>query len=153
MNCVSVELGAVMQRRGWRQFDSSLAWTSLALLLIYAPLETYVSWPEVSSPGYLCDVIAFALLGFGGWYSLSKQPLSGLGPLCADWGFCACLGWRSYFNRVISRERGASFYVGEPEYVQSIVGAATIVAFVMLAACLFTAIKRDHSRDKLHPRP
>lgn len=126
-----------------RRIESGLAYFSLGSLLLYIPLETYVSWPSLHNPGYLVDVIGFVLLAFGGLHSLRARPHQGIAPLCAAWGYCACNGWRAYFGRVDSRVRGLSLYTGlnkEP-IVENAVGVATVIAFVVLILCLCVAYR------------
>ncbi len=130
-----------------RRIETALAWFSLGALVVYVPLETWVSWPHLDSPGYVVDVIAFALLLYGGAHSLSVRPRSGIAPLCAAWGFCACLGWRSYFMRVVARQKSLAIYEGEPPIVGQVVGVATIIAFAALVLCLWIAHRRSGRRE------
>ncbi len=111
---------------------------SLGALILYIPAETLVSWPELLSPGYLVDVLAFGLLLFGGWHSLRARPAPAAGPLCAAWGFCACLAWRSYFLRVYSRQRGLGLY-HEPGYIEPVLAVVLVIALAALAVMLWIA--------------
>lgn len=126
-----------------RKIETALARFTLAALLVYIPGETIFSWPELLHPGYLVDVIAFALLFFGGFHSLRNRPRRAAGPLCAAWGYCACLGWRCYFMRVYSRERGLGVYGAEPSAVEPILAVVTVIAFIALGLSLYLASAGD----------
>ena len=67
-----------------RRRESALAWFSLATLVVYVPCETWFSRAHLTSPGYLVDAIAFALLLYGGVHSLRARPYLAAGPLCGD---------------------------------------------------------------------
>ena len=46
-----------------RSVETTIARFTLGLLLVYVPVETWVSWPSgLTDPFYLVDVVAFALL-------------------------------------------------------------------------------------------
>lgn len=132
------------------RLETGLAWFSLGVLIVYIPAETFVSWPDLGSPGYIVDVMAFGLLAYGGAHSLRARPLPGAGPLCGAWGFSACLGWRSYFMRVLSRQHGLGVYADEPACVEPAVGAAMVLAFVAFGLCLYVARVRPLSADVEH---
>ena len=79
-----------------RRAETALARFSLALLLVYFPLETWVSLPYgLWHPLYLVDFIAMGLLLWGGSYSLRARPEPAPGPLCAAWAWAAANGWRA----------------------------------------------------------
>lgn len=45
-----------------RGVETCIARFTLALLLAYVPLETWASWPALTNPFYLVDVVGLALL-------------------------------------------------------------------------------------------
>jgi len=78
-----------------RNVETGLARFSLGVLVLYFPLETWVSLPYgLWHPMYLVDFIAMCLLAFGGLHSLRARPATAPGPLCAAWGWAAANGWR-----------------------------------------------------------
>ncbi len=130
--------------RNPRSLETGLAWFTLLALAVYAPLETWFSRGDLSSPGYIVDAIAMVLLLTGALHSLRMRPHTGIAPLAAAWGWTACLGWRSYFTRRISRERGLGIYEGQ-EWVEMIVGYAMIIGLVAFATSLYLAFRRRES--------
>lgn len=124
-----------------RRCETRLAYATLTALLLYLPAETIYSWPDLFQPGYIVDFLAFVLLGFGGWFSLSARPQCGVAPLCAAWGYCAALGWRSYFERWYGRKMELPIYVNEPGWVSDAIGVATILAFLALGYSLWLAVR------------
>ena len=116
-----------------RRLETGLAWFSLAALLVYAPVETYFAWGDLTSPGYIVDLIAMALLLVSGVHSLRSCPRIAVAPLCGTWGWCACLAWRSYFTRVISRERGLGIYPPETEWAEQVLVWVLVIALVAFA--------------------
>lgn len=130
-----------MQRAdpGRHRSETALALVSLAVLVPYVPGETWLAWGDLTSPGYLVDVLAWLLLGYGAVHSLRRRPRPAAGPLCGAWGFVACLGWRTYFARVISKERGLPVYEGEPAFVQPLLGWCLPASLAVFAWCLWLA--------------
>lgn len=92
----------------------------------------------LTSPGYIVDVIAFVLLGFGGVWLLRHSHSTG--PISAAWGYCAALGWRSYFLRVHARVNDLPIYDNENMQIERLVGLAMVVAFVMLGWCMVISV-------------
>ena len=132
-----------------RKHESGLAWFSLAALLVYVPSETWASWGDLTSPGYLVDAIAFALLFYGAIHSLRARPHLASGPLCGAWGFCACLAWRSYFTRVISRRRGLGIYEENATH-EAVLCAVLVVALLAFTFSLYLA-RRHYPLNQKSP--
>lgn len=105
--------------------------------MLYAPIETWISRNDLTSPGYICDLIAFLLLAYGCYEAIRRQPEICVAPLCAAWGYCAALFWRCYFLRVFSRQRNLDIYVGEPSWVEHILILMLVIAFLGLGVCLY----------------
>ena len=122
-----------------RQLETGLAWFSLAALLGYAPVETYFAWDDLTSPGYIVDAIAMALLLASGVHSLRSRPGIAVALLCGAWGWCACLAWRSYFTRVISRSRGLGIYPAETEWAEQVLVWVLVIALIAFAFSLVLA--------------
>lgn len=109
-----------------------LVWATWACLGVYAPAETFYSYPHLASPGYLVDLVAMVLLATG---ALHLQQRGRLGPLLGGWAWSACLAWRSYFARRYSRQGDLGVYE-EPDWVEPLVGVALVVALLMFGAAL-----------------
>jgi hypothetical protein len=122
-----------------RRLETGLAWFSLAVLLPYFPVETWLSRGDLTSPGYLVDVLAMLLLLTGGVHSLRARPRLAVAPLCGAWGWCACLAWRTYFMRVISRQRGLDVYPPETEWQDRPLAAVLVLALLAFAFSLVLA--------------
>ena len=131
-----------------RQQETWLAWFSLAGLLVYVPGETYLSRSDLTSPGFIVDVIAMALLLASGVHSLRSRPRIAVAPLCGAWGWCACLAWRSYFMRVISRRRGLGIYPTEARWQEQVLVWVLIVALVAFAFSLVMAWRSSRLADE-----
>lgn len=144
----SVASNAIGQRTR-RRTERPLAWTTIACLCVYAPAETWVSRGSLSSPRYIVDVIAFALLAFGGVWLL-RHP-HGVGPISAawawGWGYCAALGWRSSFLRVDARSHGLPIDDVVHMRIERLVGIAAVVAFAMLAWRIALGVTRTTARQ------
>ncbi len=136
--------------RGYRKLETALAWFSLATLVVYVPIETWLSRADLTSPGFLVDVIAFVLLLYGGIHSLRARPHLAPGPLCGAWGFSACLAWRSYFTRVISRQRGLGIYEENATH-ESVLWAVLIIALLVFVFSLYLA-RRHGDPDQDSPQ-
>lgn len=89
-----------------RSVETFLARFTLALLLVYAPLETWASWPALSNPFYLVDVVGFGLLLWGALASLRARPDADPGVLCAGYAWSAANGWRALALRIETLQQG-----------------------------------------------
>jgi hypothetical protein len=128
-----------------RRTETLIAWFTLAALAIYVPGETYVSWPRLTSPYYVVDLIAMALLLWGSVHSLRARPACSPGILCAAYGWAAANGWRSTlarFDRI--HERGELHYGIAEVWVVGIATAIALALFVLLLA--LTAINPQAPR-------
>ncbi len=116
-----------------RDRETALARFSLGILLIYFPVETWVSLPYgLAHPMYLVDFIAMCLLAFGGWHSLRARPQRAPGPLCAAWAWTAANGWRGSAWRWIDflDNDGKQLDHGVAElWVVSVASALALVCF------------------------
>jgi hypothetical protein len=115
-----------------RAAESRLANFTLIYLAFYAPIETFASWPYLTSPYYLVDAIAMVLLVWGAMHSRGARPKRAPGLLAAGWAWTAANYWRAFFDRVkFLREEGGELMFGEAEYWT--VGAALVMALVCLS--------------------
>ncbi len=125
-----------------RKAETALARFSIALLVIYFPVETWVSLPYgLWNPFYLVDFIAMVLLLWGGVHSLRARPGRAPGLLAAAWGWAAANGWRGTFWRVFDIYEGGELDYGMAELWA--VGIATTLALACFLLSLVLVVARD----------
>ncbi len=129
--------------------ENRLAYFTLVYLLFYVPVETWASWPRLTSPYYLVDAIAMALLGWGSVHSLGARPRPAPGLLTAGWAWTAANYWRAFFDRVRLVNDGGALQLGAPEYWT--VGGALIMALGCLAIGASMTAKDAHLSGSAWP--
>ena len=119
-----------------RRVESAIAWFTIGALIVYVPVETYVSWPYgLWNPFYLVDAIAMVLLGWGVVHSLRARPLCAPGVLCGAYGWAAANGWRATFWRLAEMRAGGELDYGDAEaWCVCIATAIAMICFAMLLA-------------------
>jgi hypothetical protein len=123
-----------------RNIETALARLTLALLVVYIPVETWASWPNVvANPFYWIDLIAMVLLFWGAVHSLRARPRAASGVLCAAYAWTAANGWRATFGRLAEIQRGGELDHGVGELWG--VGAATVLALACLALALLLVVR------------
>ena len=126
-----------------RGVETLIARFTLAVLLVYAPLETWASWPALSNPFYLVDVVGFALLLWGALASLRARPGVAPGVLCAGYAWSAANGWRALALRLEILQEGGHVDVG----LVWLIGLGEIAALIGLALLLLLVVElRTQSR-------
>ena len=120
-----------------RSLETTIARFTLVVLLIYAPLETWGSWPRLSNPFYLVDVAGFALLLWGALASLRARPDVAPGVLCAGYAWTAANGWRALALRIETLERGGQVDVG----LVWLLVLGEIAALIVLALLLLLVVE------------
>ena len=120
-----------------RGVETFLARFTLALLLVYAPLETWASWPHLTNPFYLVDVVGFALLLWGALVSLRARPDVAPGVLCAGYAWSAANGWRALALRLEILQEGGRV---DPGLVW-LIGLGEIAALIGLALLLLLVVE------------
>ena len=68
------------------------------------PRWNWTSWPALTNPFYLVDVVGFALLLWGALASLRARPNVAPGVLCAGYAWSAANGWRALALRIETLE-------------------------------------------------
>jgi hypothetical protein len=111
--------------------DLALASYTFWVLLFYAPIETWASWPELYSPYYLVDLIAMVLLTLGVVRSRQGRPRIALGLLTGGWGWLGANGWRATADRFESLAEGSPLEFGAAEMCFVVCG--TIASIIGLA--------------------
>jgi hypothetical protein len=119
-----------------------LVFVTAGFVVLYAPVETAISWGQLSSPGYICDVIAFALLGYAVWHHRATAGGGSLAPLAASWGYCLALFWRCYFMRIYDEQQQLGIYAGEHPMVRWALVAMLVLAAAMLLSIMWAARRR-----------
>ena len=127
-----------------RSLETTIARFTLVVLLIYAPLETWGSWPSgLSNPFYLVDVVGFALLLWGALVSLRARPDVAPGVLCAGYAWSAANGWRALALRLEILQEGGHVDVG----LVWLISLGEIAALIGLALLLLLVMEvRTQSR-------
>ena len=126
-----------------RRVETALAYVTLVLLLVYIPVETWVSLPDgLLSPYYLVDAIAMALLLWGALHSLRSRPKPSPALLCVGAAWATANGWRATFDRLQTVEAGGTLDYGATEMWA--VSIATLIALFAFAVLLvLVALKRS----------
>jgi hypothetical protein len=128
-----------------RRLETALAYATLAMLVAYVPLETWVSLPYgLTSPFYIIDAIAMALLFAGAMHSLRSRPRPAPGLLCAAIAWAAANGWRATFDRLVELRRGESLDYGAAELWT--VALSTVLALGALALGIYLVVRADKPR-------
>jgi hypothetical protein len=129
-----------------RRLETILAFATLAVLVLYVPLETWASWKHgLLNPFYLIDVIAMVLLFTGAMRSLAARPRPAPGVLCAGMAWSAANGWRATFGRMVELERGGSLDYGAAELWT--VAAVTSLSLACLAASIYLVVRAETSGE------
>lgn len=115
---------------------------TLWVLVFYAPIETWASWPELHSPYYIVDFIAMVLLTVGIVRSRQGHALSALGFLAGGWGWLGANGWRATADRFEFIIEGGVLEFGAAEMCFVVCG--TVVSIVGLAWSLRAISEPEH---------
>jgi hypothetical protein len=132
-----------------RGTETALAYWTLFVLVIYVPLETWVSWPGgLLDPYYLIDAIAMALLLWGAIHSLRSRPRPSPEILCIAYAWSSANGWRATFGRLREIQSGSTLTYGSAEMWT--VGIATALCLVVFAILLvLVALNQRHGGSTL----
>jgi hypothetical protein len=112
---------------------------TIAILAIYAPIETLYSLPRLWDPFYLVDFIGMALLAWGVLLCRRGASQGGLAVLTAAYGWLGANFWRALFGRVEAMMNGESLRLGWAE--MCFVGCGTAAALAALAWALTLAVR------------
>ena len=127
-----------------RSVETTLAQITLVFLLVYVPVETYISWSDAYSllnPFYVVDLVAMVLLFYGSVRSLRARPRTAPGILCAAYGWASANGWRATWDRVFEVMEGGRLSYGTAEL--SAVGCATACGLACFALSLWLVAHGD----------
>ena len=131
-----------------RRVETVLARATLVALLVYFPVETWVSWFDdygLLNPFYIIDLIAMVLLLYGAFRSLKARPRPAPGALCAAYAWTAANGWRATWGRVFELRDGGRLDYGELELCA--VGCATILSLMCLASAFYLTMRAEPIRE------
>jgi hypothetical protein len=125
-----------------RTLETWLATSTLALLVAYVPLETWVSWRDgLLNPYYIVDVIAMGLLLAGAVRSLAARPRQAPALLAVGIAWAAANGWRATFDRLHELREGGALDYGAAEMWT--VGLATGLSLVSLALAIHLVVRAE----------
>ena len=130
-----------------RGIETLLARLTLMVLVVYVPLETYVSWSAeywLFNPFYIVDLIAMVLLSYGAIRSLRARPEPAPGILCAASGWASANGWRATWDRVFELIDGGALEYGAIELCA--VACATGCSLVCFGLSLHLVSRADGAR-------
>jgi hypothetical protein len=131
-----------------RKTETALAYGTLGILVLYIPVETWVSLPNgLLNPFYLVDAIAMALLLWGALHSLRARPRPAPELLCVGVAWATANGWRATFGRLHEIQSGGTLEYGSAEMWT--VGCATAIGVSALGLTL--ALVALNHRKGLEP--
>lgn len=131
-----------------RKLESGLAYFTLGVLIVYAPVETIKSLPYgLLSAGYLIDLIAMALMLAGALHSLRYRPNPSPALLCAAYAWSSANGWRATWWRYNELARGGSLDNGNAELWA--VGVVTGLALVCFALSLLLVVRAAPDKQRI----
>jgi hypothetical protein len=88
---------------------------TIALLVIYVPIETWYSMPALWDPFYVVDLAGMVLL-VAGVVTLRRDPAQRrLGTLISGYAWTAANFWRAFFGRVSEIAAGGELDYGRLE--------------------------------------
>lgn len=123
-----------------RKVETGLAWFTLGALVVYFPVETYVSLPEgLWNPFYLVDLIAMILLFWGATRSLRARPDQSPAVLCAAYAWSVANGWRATLGRTFEILEGGNLDYGATEMCA--VAIATAIGLGCLVLSFFLVVR------------
>ena len=120
-----------------RRVETMLAQLTLVFLVVYVPIETYISWSAeywLFNPFYIVDLIAMILLFYGAMRSLRARRRPAPGILAAGYGWATANGWRASWDRAFELMDGGSLDYGTAELCA--VACATACGLVCFALSL-----------------
>jgi hypothetical protein len=127
-----------------RTIETVIAGFTLALLLVYFPVETWASTPRgLTNPFYLVDLIGMTLLFWSAVVSMRARPHSAAGVLCAGYSWTSANGWPATFGRAAEVLQGVSLEHGMAELWA--VGGATVVAILCMCLTLWIIVRQGHT--------
>lgn len=98
-----------------RHSGTSLATFTLAVLVLYAPIETWYSLPALWDPFYLVDFIGMVLLIWGAVRLHRDTSSPQVGLLIAGYAWTGANVWRALFGRLAEVADGGALEYGWAE--------------------------------------
>ena len=103
---------------------------TFALLIVYAPIETWYSLPALWDPFYLVDFIGIVLLAWGAVRCRRDASPRNLAVLAAGYAWEGANFWRAFFGRLEAVATAEQLRLGWAELC--FVGCGTVAALVAL---------------------
>ena len=88
---------------------------TIGFLVVYAPIETWYSFPTLWDPFYLVDFIGIVLLGWGAVRCRRDPSPYSLALLTAGYAWEGANFWRGLFGRVQTMASGGALEMGWAE--------------------------------------
>lgn len=121
-----------------RAAERQLANLTFGLLVLYFPIETWASAPELWDPFYLVDLIGMILL-FWGARRARAGTAAGVALLAAGYAWMSANGWRATFRRLSELAAGGQLDYGALELCFVVCSTALMIAG--LAASLWMLLR------------
>lgn len=137
----------------WRTADRrrgrGLVRFTVALLVVYVPIETWYSLPALWDPYYLIDFAGMVLLTWGVGRWRSEPSAASFGVLAAGYAWETANFWRALFGRVDALMQGLRLRFGAAEL--GFVACGLVVAFAGLVWALRLATTSPEAPDRAVP--
>ena len=88
---------------------------TIVLLIVYVPIETWYSAPELWDPFYVVDFIGMVLLTWGVVRVRRDGSPAGFAILAAGYGWEGANFWREFFGSIEALGRGETLELGNAE--------------------------------------
>jgi hypothetical protein len=134
-----------------RTLETRIAAVSLALLAMFAPIETVATWQlggaaALIEPRFVHKIAGMVLLIVGVQHSLKARPRRAPGAMCAAHAWWAAAGWGATAGRFHAISQGAQLRWGAAELWFVAVTTAIALAAFGVSLCLTWTASR-------HPAP
>jgi hypothetical protein len=128
-----------------RTIETAFARLTLAVLVIYFPVETWASYPSgLWNPFYIVDLIAMALMFWGARRSLNARPAASPAIMCAAYAWTVANGWRATFGRMFELLRGGTLDHGAAE--MWVVSIATALGLAALILSFYLVVRSEQNK-------
>lgn len=129
-----------------------LTWFTLVFAVVFAPIETIVSWKYgLLSPYYLVDALGIVLLFWGAMRSIRRRCTSSPSVMTVGWAWMSANFWRAAMERDLKFQQGGTLDLGEHEIRLAV--AITALAILCMATGIWLMTqrdKRDYELSKNH---
>lgn len=134
-----------------RTLETRVAAVSLALLAMFAPIETWATWQlggagALIEPRFAHKIAGMVLLIVGVQHSLNARPRRAAGAMCAAHAWWAAAGWSATVGRFRALSQGAQLRWGATElWFVTVTTTIALAAFGVSLYLTWTATRQDRS--------